>query len=211
MADKQIKSNLVQAYNQQAEQRSKDSIEGWKALERTHFLSLLQRSRAKTLLEIGAGHGRDSSFFKEQGLAVTAIDLSPAMSRLCHQKGITTFVMDMVKLGFENNSFDGVYALNSFLHIPKNEFTIALKNVRNVLKPEGLFYLGLYGGNDFEGIWENDRYTPKRFFSLYSDENMRENIGAFFEIVSFKHIPLDEDTRPFQSIILRNRPNRKKQ
>ena len=44
--------------------------------------------------------------------------------------------------------------------------TKALENVCTVLKPAGLFYLGMYGGYDFEGIWDKDIYTPKRFFFI---------------------------------------------
>lgn len=205
--NRQIKSNLVEAYNQQAEKRNRDGIETWKALERAHFLSLLKREKGQTLLEIGAGHSRDSLFFQEQGFSVTAVDLSPAMIRLCRQKGITAFVMDMIKLGFASNSFDAVYALNSFLHVPGSELPAALENVRSVLKPDGLFYLGLYGGYDFEGIWEDDPYSPKRFFSLRSDETLKATLNHTLEIVYFKHIPLGPDRDPFQSTILRKRSN----
>ena len=202
--DNQIKANLIEAYNQQAEQRNKHEIENWKAAERAYFLSLLQKENKRNLLEIGAGHGRDSLFFQEQGFKVRCIDLSPEMVRLCQQKGIAAFVMDMVNLEFEQASFDAVFALNSFLHLPKSEFPTALENVRAVLRADGLFYLGLYGGFDFEGIWEEDSYTPKRFFSLYTDEDLKKNLADFFDILYFKHISLGEDRRPFQSFILRN-------
>ena len=75
--------------------------------------------------------------------------------------------MDINDLKFKNVSFDAVFALNSFLHLSKQEFPVALENVHKVLQPGGLFYLGLYGGVDFEGIWENNSYTPKRFFLPY--------------------------------------------
>ncbi len=124
------------------------------------------------MLEIGAGHGRDSLFFKEQGFHVTSIDLSPAMVKLCREKGITAFVMDAINLSFEEGSFDVVYAMNSFLHLSKSEFLTALENVRIVLQPGGLFFLGLYGGFDFEGIWEEELLYPETiFFSLYGRES----------------------------------------
>jgi len=204
MTDKQLKDNLVEAYNQQAEHRNKSEIEDWKAAERAQFLSLLQKETKQTLLEIGTGHGRDSLFFNKQGLDVTGIDLSPAMVDLCRQKSLTVQVMDVVDLSFERSSFDAVYALNSFLHLPKGEFSLALKNVRAVLKPGGLFYLGLYGGFDFEGIWEDDFYTPKRFFSFHTDEGLKNILVSVFDIIYFRNIPLGEDKRPFQSVILRN-------
>jgi SAM-dependent methyltransferase len=203
MPDKQRKAGLIKAYNQQAEERNKGGIQEWKVVERAYFLSLLQQEDKHTLLEIGAGHGRDSLFFQEQGYKVIGIDLSSAMVNLCRQKGITAFVMDMVELGFARSSFDAVYALNSFLHLPKSEFPTVLENVRAVLQSAGLFYLGLYGGFDFEGIWEDDFYTPKRFFSLHTDENLKQTLSKIFEIVYFRNIEFDKDQRPFQSVILK--------
>jgi len=111
--------------------------------------------------------------------------------------------MDMVNLEFEQASFDAVFALNSFLHLPKNEFPLVLKNVRRVLRSGGLFYLGMYGGMDFEGIWEDDFYTPKRFFSFHTDEGLKDILSDIFEILYFKNIQFGEDRRPFQSTILR--------
>jgi len=205
MSTKQLKANLIKAYNQQAEERSKHGIEDWKAVERAYFLSMLQEENKLNLLEIGAGHGRDSLFFQEQGLSVTGIDLSPTMVELCRQKGITAHVMDAAELDFAPNAFDSVYALNSFLHLPKSEFPLALKSVRTILQPNGLFYLGLYGGFDFQGIWEDDFYTPKRFFSFHTDDVLKLALSKVFEILYFKNIKLGEDRRPFQSVILRKK------
>ena len=203
MTSKQIKTNLREAYNQQAEQRNKGAIQDWKVVERANFLSLLQQENKQILLEIGAGHGRDSLFFQKQGFTVTSIDISPAMTHLCRAKGIPTCVMDMVELGFESNAFDAAYALNSFLHLPKSELPVALENVCNILRLAGLFYLGIYGGYDFEGVWDQDTYTPKRFFSFHSNEDLKKIIAEYFEIVYFQNIQLGEGNRAFQSLILR--------
>lgn len=205
MMDQHLRASLISAYNKQADLRNKSTIETWKATERAAFLSMLQRENVQTLLEIGAGHGRDSLFFKEQGFHVTCIDLSPAMVKLCRKKSLTALVMDIVDLGFEKNSFEAVYALNSFLHIPKSEFPGALENVHTVLQPAGLFFLGMYGGFDFEGIWEEDAYVPKRFFSFYTDTDLKERLSNIFEIVSFRTIEFNKGRRPFQSVTLRKR------
>ena len=205
MTYEQLKADLVTVYNQQAEERDKREIDDWKAEERAHFLSLLQGENKQSLLEIGAGPGRDSLFFKEQGLQVTSIDLSPKMVELCRQKGLDAQVMDMIHLDFEHNSFDAVYALNSFLHLPKDKFPLALENVRNVLQPSGLFFLGIYGGIEFEGTNEKDAYRPKRFFSFHSDENLKRILADTFEILHFKRIDFEKERLSFQSTILRKR------
>lgn len=204
MTTKPLRANLILSYNRQAEQRNRGEIEEWKAIERAEFLALLKDEQKQTLLEIGAGHGRDSRFFQENGLEVSCIDLSPEMVRLCKQKGLNTLIMDMIDLDFSNNSFDAVYSLNSMLHLSKKELPTVLQNVRRVLKASGLFFLGIYGGYDFEGIWENDSYDPKRFFSLHSDEKLKQVVTESFALVSFKQVRSgDDDQLHFQSVILR--------
>jgi hypothetical protein len=50
-----------------------------------------------------------------------------------------------------------------------------------------------------------DPYAPKRYFSLRTDERLREIVASSFEVYSFRRTALDE--RPtglhFQSVILR--------
>ena len=63
MRTNQLRADLILSYNRQAEQRNQSEIEDWKAVERAEFLSLLKSEQKQSLLESGAGHGRDSKFF----------------------------------------------------------------------------------------------------------------------------------------------------
>ena len=203
MTTNPIRAKLILSYDRQAEQRNQSDIEDWKAIERAEFLELLKSEQKQSLLEIGAGHGRDSQFFQENGLQVTCIDLSPEMVRLCRQKGLDARLMDMIDLDFPDHSFDAVYSLNSLLHLPKNELPTVLQNIRRVLNSNGLFFLGIYGGYDFEGVWEKDSYEPKRFFSFHSDEKLKQVVTETFTLLSFKQIKSRDGELHFQSLILR--------
>jgi SAM-dependent methyltransferase len=203
MTTSQIRANLILSYNGQAEQRNQSDIEDWKAIERDEFLVLLKSEQKQSLLEIGAGHGRDSKFFQENNLQATCIDLSPEMVRLSQQKGLDARLMDMIDLDFPDRSFDAVYSLNSLLHIPKKELPTVLQNIRRVLKANGLFFLGIYGGFDFEGIWEADSYPPKRFFSFHSDEGLKQAVAERFTLLGFKQIVSGNGNLHFQSLTLR--------
>src|SRR5687768_5380955 len=192
MDTKQIKSNLIEAYNKHAADRESYNVEKWKLELRAEFLSLIKEENKTSLLEIGPGAGKDSLFFQENGLNVKCIDLSPELVKICQQKGLDAQVMDMTELSFPAESFDVVYALNSLLHIPKKDLPTVLKNIQTVLKPNGLFYMGVYGReNESEHIWENDTYTPKRFFAFYSDEHPQEITGQYFEQISFKKVTFE--------------------
>ena len=204
--DKETRIDLRKAYDRQAHDRDSGETSEWKIKERADFLSMLQKEGENTLLEIGSGPGRDGLFFLENGLKVTCIDLSPDNIHLCRKKGLTAYVMDMGNMFFPDNSFDAAYALNSMLHLSKVELPGVLKDIHFMLKPGGLFYMGVYGGNDFEGIRENDWAEPKRFFSYYTDDHIREVVGEVFEILDFRCIMYQEDaSHHFQSLFLKKK------
>lgn len=203
----EVKRNLRQAYNRKVGERDSMTPQSWKQEVRAGFLSLLQQEQKRTLLEIGLGAGKDSLYFQEHGLNVTGIDLSPEMVSLCRGKGLAAYEMDVCSLRFPPASFDAVYSLNCLLHLPKAELPHALDEIDAVLKPDGLFYLGVYGGYDHEGIWMEDTYEPKRFFSFYRDEAMEEILGRVFDVISFRPIAVTRkgDGLHFQSWTLRKK------
>jgi len=197
--------DLRQSYDHQAEERDKHDISAWKIEERAHFLSLLQAERRRRLLEIGAGTGWHAKFFQENGLAVVCTDLSPENVRLCRAKGLTAYAMDFLSLDFPDGSFDAVFALNCLLHVPGQDLPRVLTAIQGVLKPRGLFYLGMYGGKEQEGVWPEDGYEPKRFFCFHTDDQIRRVTSEFFELLRFKRIALEGDDFHFQSLILRRK------
>ncbi|WP_245599949.1 class I SAM-dependent methyltransferase [Paenibacillus harenae] len=197
------KHSLRESYNRHAEERDKNGIEPWKEAEREAFLNLLKREGKLSLLEIGAGTGRDSLFFAQNGLQVVATDFSEEMVGRCRDKGLDAQSMDFYALEFANSTFDAVFALNCLLHVPKADLTVVLEGIRRVLKPGGLFFCGLYGGRDSEGIWEQDVYEPKRYFAMYRDAAIVKMAERQFELVHFHTVPMGERAPHFQSLTLR--------
>lgn len=205
--DLELRNDLREAYNRKALERESYPIADWKIKVRQDFLTLLQAEHKHTLLELGAGPGRDAKFFQDNGLQVTCVDLSPEMVELCRQKGINAEVMDCGALRFAAESFEAVYALNCLLHLPKHELPSVLRSIDMILKPAGVFYLGVYGGVDHEGVWQDDAYEPKRFFAFYADAQVQPVVAEVFEILSFQRILLSAENSNlhFQSLILRKR------
>jgi SAM-dependent methyltransferase len=192
------------AYDLKAEERDGHEVSAWKVEERDRFLSLLKQEQKLSLLEVGSGPGIHARFFQDNGLDVVCTDLSPEMVRLCREKGLTAYEMDFLNLDFPDHSFDAVFALNCLLHVPVDDLRRVLKAIHALLRPRGLFYMGVYGGKEFEGIWPEDRYEPKRFFSFHTDEWIQQAVTEFFELLYFKPIPLEEEQdMHFQSMILK--------
>jgi len=201
-----LRDRLRTAYDQQATVRDGMESPPWKTNLRAGFLDRLQREKRRTLLEIGSGAGKDALFFQEHGLQVVCADLSPELVRICRSKGLDAREMDAAALDFPPASFDALYAFNSLLHIPDAELPAVLKLAADTLKPEGIAFIGMYGGRDQEGIWEEDWYTPKRFFAFRSDAKMRDLLEACFTVLTFESLEVgDPGVFPFQAFVLRKK------
>lgn len=200
----QVIATLRMSYNrEEAERRDLAEKELWKVTQRQQFLWLLQQEGKTALLEIGAGTGNDSLFFRDNGLDVVCTDLSPDMIALCREKGLNAYVMDFLSLDFPHGSFDAIYALNCLLHVPTHDLAAVLQKLRDLLRPDGLFFLVVYGGIEQEGTHENDWHNPPRFFAHHTDEFLQCITAQFFELVSFNTIPIPGKPWHVQSMILR--------
>jgi len=115
-------------------------------------------------------------------------------------------MMDMTAIDLPENSYDAVYSMNSLLHLQKDEFSEVMLRINSLLQADGLFYVGMYGGYDFEGISENDFYTPKRFFSFFDDDHLQTEIRKVFDVLTFNPVQFEtKNPLHFQSLILKKR------
>ena len=195
---------LVKTYEKYAHERASHSPDEFKVQERSEFLKFLKAEGRETLLEIGCGHGQDAQFFQSQGLRVLAVDNTPMMVKLTAEKGIAAQVLDCYDLDEINESFDAVYTMNCLLHIPKRDFDRILRLISRRLNENGLMYLGIWGDKDFEGIWEQDIYEPKRFFSFWKAETLLEILQRSFRLEYYRRLEPREG-RIFNSLIVRKR------
>ena len=193
---------LRQYYDRDADGRDLREKSDWKIEERALFLKTLKSTNCYRILELGAGTGQDSLFFRENGLDVVATDLSPSMVEYCKSKGLTAYVMDFLSLDFPPQSFDALYAVNCLLHVPKMDLHRVLQALRTMLRADGLFYLGMYGGEDSEIVRSGD--LGERLVVSYSEATMTHAVKQVFAIDYYNRIDFPADwPQCFHSMILR--------
>ena len=132
---------------------------------RRHFLNYVNMNTPKTLpndhyndrriLDAGCGSGRDTKFFFEHKFGVAGIDLS--VNSLQYAREHVPYVgkeyfmkMDLRKMFFYSQTFAGVWAAASFLHVPKSEAVDTLEGFRKVLIPKGTLFVSVRKGKGEE-------------------------------------------------------------
>ncbi len=199
-----VKLNLKEFYNQEAGLRNLSEKQEWKKNQRDKFLSYIKSENKNSLLEIGAGTGADSQFFMNCRLNVVAVDLSIEMVKLCKEKGIEAYELDFYNISNLNRKFDCIWSMNSLLHVPKTDLLKVLNQISSVLNEKGLFYMGVYGGEDSEGEFVNEVANTPRFFSSYSEDKLKEVLSEVFDIIEFEQIDVGRNM-DFQAVIMRKR------
>lgn len=191
----QIKKNLSKTYDELAVYWGKDaSLHDWGDEELVRFANYVKSNNGYEVLELGCGSGVQAKMLLAQGLSVLGIDISPSMIAEAKKRapGGKYLVGDIVNITFAPDSFDGIYARASLLHIPKSLMPKVFKSINKMLKTGGYFYLAIKEGKG-EGEVEDVRHgiNVKRFFSLF----VKEEIENLMEASGFKIIELDTHTR----------------
>ncbi len=195
---------LRAAYDFDAPRRDTNVLEGWRVEVVDDFLERL--APAATVLELGSGAGQAAAYVSEQGFTVTAMDLSPANIELTAARGIDARVGDFTDPDFHIGEFDGVFAMNSILHVQKDLFGVVLKVLRRSLRTGGIALIVVWGGYNHEGLLEDEWTDPPRFFAFYSDEDFAAlPTPGFTELLcDFRVDDLEGDMHP-QVLVLEAR------
>ena len=146
------------------------------------FKSLLPKN-AK-VLDAGCGTGVPVvQFLVECGFDVTGIDFSKNMLKLAGKNvpKARFALKDMTRLDFDPDLFDGLTALYSIIHVPKEKHFSLFQSFHRILKPEGIMLVCL-GPDEWEAT--EKYHGVEMFWSHYIPEKSLQLIKkAGFEII----------------------------
>ena len=139
-----------------------------------------------SICDMGCGPGQIARYLHDQGVLACGIDLSPAMieraqslhSDIPFQQG------DMLALvNVADNSFAGVAAFYSIIHIPRPDVVKALQELKRVLVPGGILLLTFHIGQE---VFHRDEWWGKEVsldFMFFETEEMKNYLRvAGFEL-----------------------------
>lgn len=160
--------DLKEAYDKYAEQYAAYLEDRPPQFELTEFSGML--SKGAKVLDAGCAAGRDSLYLIEDGFKVVGIDISEKLLNMAkaNVKGAEFLQMDIGKLSFDDESFDGIWCFDSFAHVSAKEADNVLKGFARVLKPGGILFLVAPSGKG-EGEEERKELMGEKVFFAYHD------------------------------------------
>lgn len=140
--------NTLAYYNNNAKTYCEQTLSG--NLQENYNKFLKHLPQGAYILDFGCGSGRDSKYFIENGYKVRAIDGSIEMCKLA-----SNYVnQEVVCMKFEElndiNTYDGIWACSSILHIEKENLSKVLIKMINSLKVNGIIYTSFKIGTGYE-------------------------------------------------------------
>lgn len=116
----------------------------------TEFESYLDKPA--TIIDLGGGTGKLTNYFINRGFKSICYDFSEKMKNNALKlfPNLPYILDDIVniKKHFKDNSTEGIIAMYSLFHIPKEDVKQLFIDINDVLKEKGLFCFTLQMGND---------------------------------------------------------------
>ena len=141
------------------------------------------------ILDAGCGAGDPcAKLLIQAGFDIVGVDFSASMLKMA-KKNVPEAALikeDLTRLGFQDNSFDGLVALYSIIHVPREMHASLYQSFHRILKPDGSMLICI-GSDEWEG--EDEYFGARMFWSEYNlDEAIQMVKNAGFRIISGKHL-----------------------
>lgn len=180
-----IVQQTIQTYDEVASKYCKKTRQPqfieWEENYIKKLLSYISKSNP-LILDVGCGDGRHCILIEKNGGKCIGIDLSENMLKEAenlYPKGDFR-KMDMRKLLFYDDFFDGIWTSGSIYHLSKSDVSEVVEEFRRVLKMDGIvavsFKLGI--GEGMEANPKSYSGSP-RYFAYYSKDEMRSIFNTF--------------------------------
>ncbi len=146
--------------------------------------------------DIGCGPGHVTRYLYERGVNVLGIDLSPHMVEQArrYNPGIEFRQGNMMSLDVADESWAGIVAFYSIIHIPREKVISALQEFRRVLRPNGLLLLSFHQGEEtvhLDEWWGKKVSIDFEFFQI-SEMEAYLNAAGFILEDSIERPPYEE-------------------
>jgi SAM-dependent methyltransferase len=185
-----------------------------KPFDREILDRFVERVRGRgPVCDMGCGPGEVACYLHAHGVGdVLGIDISPEMVEQARKlnSGVPFHQGDMLNLDAEDNSWGGIAAFYSIIHIPREQVVDALQEMKRVLKPAGLLLLTFHIGQETLHVdewWGNEVAVDFYYFEIDEMKGYLESAGFEIEEVIERDPYQDVEAQTRRAYVLAKKPN----
>ena len=160
------RQDLRAYYEEEARLRLRKPVAGRRVELRDDFVGLLRVEGRRSVVDFGAGPGRDGEAFVAAGLDFVGLDLAHANTVLASQRGVTVVQGSIDAPPFRQGSFDAGWSMSTLMHIPTDGVPDALAAMIASLRRGAPLVVGVWGGAQGDILGEFGLSGHQRFSSL---------------------------------------------
>jgi len=163
--------------------------------------------------DMGCGPSEIARYLKDRGVEMLGVDISPKMVEKARRLSpdIPFQQGDMMNLDVADDSWGGIAAFYSIIHIPRGKVIEALQELRRVLKPGGLLLLAFHLGSEIMHVEDMWSKTVSMDFYFFEREEMEGYLrAAGYDIVEIVERPPypDVEYQSHRAYVFARKPSR---
>lgn len=164
------------------------------------FTSLLKPGGG--ILDAGCGTGLADRFFISGGFTLVGIDSSEEMLEIARSEnpGVAYLEMDVTRLDFGREHFDGIWSAAVLLHLPPESLHKAMNEFHRVLKSGGVLYIATRTSESDHRVMETASEGGQIEVYYYSSQTLLSGLKETGFDIIWDSVNPDDSGRPFDYI-----------
>jgi ubiquinone/menaquinone biosynthesis C-methylase UbiE len=198
-----LDDDLAAYYDAEARSGSRVAARGFRVALREEFADVVRAEGRRRVIDVGAGPGVDTMGWVADGFETVGVDLGVENCGIAARSGLAAVAGSLYHLPFATASFDALWTMSTFVHVPLDRRDEALAEMVRVLKPNSPMGIGTWGGRDFEGVPEFGEFRPYRFFALAAHDRWQSMLSRHGTVEQFRTFePTDPSGWEYQFAVL---------
>lgn len=168
-------------------------------------LTLTRTPKNARVVEVGCGDGRDAADIVPLVEWYEGFDPSIELIKLAKKRLPSVRFIVADALGYDYPvELDVIFGFASYLHLNKQDFTLAAHKAAESLRPGGVLAITLKERDSYQEELVKDEFG-QRWFYYYDEATVRELLGSEFEIAKIEHQTLKRKTTQWLAVLAKKK------